>query len=140
MSISNNSINPKSYFKDFISRVQYKIFLNTKQKYPKFKKGEIWWDSFGVNIGIETDGKNDKFNRPILIIKKFNGRQFWAVPITSKFKEDSIFYYKLSFNDKESFALLSQVRTLDSKRLQDRITSISEPELKKIKDQIKKLL
>ena len=137
MSINSNSTN---YFKDFINWIQYKIFLNTKQKYPKFKEGEIWWASFGINIGIETDGKIDKFNRPVLIIKKFNGKQFWAVSITSKFKDESIFYYKLNLKNKESFVLLSQLRTLDSKRLQDRVTSISESELKKIKDQIKKLL
>ena len=137
MSIPHNSTN---YIKDFVNWIQYKIFVDTKQKYPKFKEGEIWWVSFGVNVGVETDGKNEKFNRPILIIKKFNGKQFWVVPITSKFKEESIFYYKLSLKNKESFALLSQLRTLDSKRLQDRITSVSESELKKIKDQIKKLL
>ncbi len=100
MSISQNSGN---YLKDFVNWIQYKIFLNTKQKYPKFKEGEIWWTSFGVNVGIETDGKNDKFNRPVLVVKKFNGKQFWAVPITSKFKDESIFYYKIRLKTKDSF-------------------------------------
>jgi hypothetical protein len=33
---------------------------------------EIWWCSMGVNIGDEEDGKNELFERPVLILRKFN--------------------------------------------------------------------
>jgi ABC-type oligopeptide transport system substrate-binding subunit len=77
--------------KDFINWIQYKIYLNTRKKFPKFKEGEIWWCSFGINVGIETDGKNDKFNRPVLVFKKFNSQQFLAIPLTSKEKNNDNF-------------------------------------------------
>lgn len=126
--------------KDFVNWIQYKIFLNAKAKFPKFKEGEVWWASFGVNVGIETDGKNDKFNRPVLIIKKFNSQQFWALPLTSKIKEENEFYYKLTLKEKTSFAILSQLRTLDAKRLQKRMSKVHDSDLKNIIKKLIKLL
>jgi hypothetical protein len=41
---------------------------NTSSLY--FKEREIWWASTGVNIGSESDGKNELFERPVLILKK----------------------------------------------------------------------
>jgi hypothetical protein len=37
-----------------------------------FKEREIWWCSAGINIGDEQNGKNFFFERPIIILKKFN--------------------------------------------------------------------
>lgn len=127
-------------FKDFINWIQYKIYLNSKAKFPKFKEGEIWWASFGVNVGVESDGKNEKFNRPVLAVKKFNRRQFWAVPLTSKAKPDNDFYYEISIKGKDSNLILTQLRTLDSKRLQDRITKINNSELRNVLKKLQKLL
>jgi mRNA interferase MazF len=142
----NSHKNPKKFkikilmFKDFAKWIQYKIYLNSKSKFPKFKEGEVWWASFGVNVGIESDGKNNKFNRPVLILKKFNRNQLWAIPMTSKSKPDNEFYYKVTLRGKESYLILSQLRTLDSKRLQDRITKINISEMRKVLKKVQKLL
>lgn len=106
-------------FKDFINWIQYKIYLNTKQKFPKFKEGEVWWASVGVNVGVEADGKNDKFNRPVLIFKKFNQKHLYALPLTSKNKQNDKFYFEVNLKDKKSYVCLTQLRVLDAKRLQD---------------------
>jgi mRNA interferase MazF len=37
-----------------------------------FYDREVWWCSVGINVGIEADGKNSNFERPILVLKKFN--------------------------------------------------------------------
>jgi mRNA interferase MazF len=129
-----------NYFKDFINWIQYKIYLNARSKYPKFKEGEVWWCSVGINIGSETDGKNDKFNRPVLILKKFNFNQFWAIPLTSKIKEENQFYSKIVIKAKISYAQISQLKTSDAKRLQDKIGKISDNELKQIRKKIINLL
>lgn len=47
------------------------------------KEREIWWSSVGVNIGVETDGKHETFERPVLIIRVFNQEMLWVVPVTS---------------------------------------------------------
>ncbi len=30
------------------------------------------WCSIGINVGDEEDGKNELYERPVLVIKKFN--------------------------------------------------------------------
>lgn len=127
-------------FKDFINWIQYKIYLNTKQKAPKFKEGEIWWASLGVNVGIETDGKNEKFNRPILILKKFNSNQFFAIPLTSKEKTNTKFYFEVDIKGKKSFACLTQMRVLDVKRLQDYHSKLKRTTFEQLKKQFIKLI
>ncbi|MFH1145912.1 MAG: hypothetical protein V1707_03050 [bacterium] len=37
-----------------------------------FREGEVWWCSIGLNLGHEQDGKNVFFERPVLVVKKFN--------------------------------------------------------------------
>lgn len=51
-----------------------------------FSEGQIWWCSFGYNIGDEEDGKNAFFERPALVVKKFNNRLCWVLPTTSQQK------------------------------------------------------
>ncbi len=72
-----------------------KVLDDNKIKYSFFyHEREIWWTSIGLNIGVETDGKNDSFERPVLIIKKFNKDMFWGIPLTSH-KKEGIFFLKL---------------------------------------------
>lgn len=111
---------------------------NTKKKQisknPRiyFDKGEIWFVSLGKNIGDEEDGKNEGFERPVLITRKFNNNVFIAVPLTSNPNKEGKYYFKLkSFNN--SVAILSQVKLLDSKRLLRFMGKINNEELKEIK-------
>ena len=49
-----------------------------------FKNREVWWCSLGENIGYEQDGKGENFERPILILRKFNKHIFLGIPLTTK--------------------------------------------------------
>jgi mRNA interferase MazF len=49
-----------------------------------FHEREVWWVNLGKNIGVEANGKNEIFERPVLIIKKFNSEMIWALPVTFK--------------------------------------------------------
>lgn len=83
-----------------------------------FKEREVWWCSLGANIGYEQDGKNTDFGRPILVTKKFNHDVLWALPITSKKKENHFHHQFDSFDTVMSGSVvLSQIRLLDAKRL-----------------------
>ncbi len=46
--------------------------------YPR----EVWWCSLGVNIGAEIDGKNDGFERPVIIMKVYNKETTLVLPTT----------------------------------------------------------
>ena len=48
--------------------IDQRIINKDKFFYPR----EVWWCSAGLNIGVESNGKNKNFERPMLIIKKFN--------------------------------------------------------------------
>ncbi len=58
--------------KKFIAWTKLKIKIYISERVIYFREGEIWWASLGANIGYEEDGKNENFERPILIFKKFN--------------------------------------------------------------------
>jgi len=97
-----------------------------------FQKGEIWIASIGKNIGDEEDGKHSDYERPVLIVRKFNNNIFLGVPLTSNKDKDGKYYHKLvSFSG--SVLILSQARLFDAKRLLRFMGKIDNNELKKIK-------
>jgi mRNA interferase MazF len=110
--------------------------LSEKQR-TYFNKGEIWFVSLGKNIGDEEDGKNENFERPVVIIRKFNNNIFLGVPLTSQDKEGK-FYQKLeSF---KAIAILSQVRLFDAKRLLRKIGKLDGSELNLLKENVRMLI
>jgi 8-oxo-dGTP diphosphatase len=129
----------KEYTKDFEKWNILKKEIDKKEisQNTFFNEREIWWGSLGVNIGFEQDGKNDQFERPLLIVKKFNRSIVWAVPLTSVAK-DNKFHYRLKSSG--SFIILSQIRLVSTKRLFRLIETINENEFKKIITQIKNFL
>lgn len=104
-----------------------------------FHPGEIWWSAIGINIGAEENGKNLNFERPIIVIKKFNKHMFWGVPMTSLEKSGRV-YKKITYDGNEVWALLSQFKTFSSKRLIRKITKISDDQLLELRNQLKNLI
>jgi hypothetical protein len=49
---------------------------------------EIWWSSIGINVGSEEDGKNNLYERPIIVLKVLNKSMILCVPLTSKIRND----------------------------------------------------
>jgi mRNA-degrading endonuclease toxin of MazEF toxin-antitoxin module len=74
----------------------------------------------GVNIGSEIDGKNDLFERPVLIIRKINKDLLLVAPLTSKIKKDD-FRILTSCDGIDSQILLFQCRVISVQRLIKRI-------------------
>lgn len=128
----------KPYFKNFDSWNIEKQKINSKEISEKrfFHEGEIWWGSLGINIGSEQDGKNELFERPLLIVKKFHQGSVWVIPLTSE-RKDNIFHYLLK--NSESYAILSQLRLLSTKRMRRYVRRIHEEELYQVVEQVKDL-
>ena len=106
---------------------EFEIWTKEKKTIDLFKKRvvfnerEIFYAKLGTNIGFEQDGKNDNFLRPVLILRKFNTNIASIIPLTTVEKKN-IFHFDCSFNkNKKSFAILSQIRLIDSKRLMNKI-------------------
>lgn len=126
--------------KDYSIWHNLKSYLNNHKPRLNFNEREVWLCSLGINIGFEQDGKGDRYLRPVVVIKKFNNKLFWAIPLTRTPREGK-YYYKFSFDLKtDSIAILSQLRLIDSKRLKNRIGRIKPIDLLAIKQKLKQLL
>lgn len=90
-----------------------------------FAEREVWWSSLGVNVGVEVDGKNEGFERPILILKKFNGEMVWAAPLTTK-KKASIYFQEIVLGERLCWVCLTQIRVLSAKRLRRKPGTVTE--------------
>ncbi|MFH1564680.1 MAG: type II toxin-antitoxin system PemK/MazF family toxin [bacterium] len=124
--------------KIFISWTKLKIRLHSSKAQPVyFREKEIWWASLGANIGYEQDGKNDKFERPILVLKKFNKDILWALPLTRVRKLNNKYYFQLKQGDEDSFLILSQIRLISSKRLSRKMRIIEQTEFDQINSRMR---
>jgi mRNA interferase MazF len=102
--------------KDFWKWHELKANIERKDQVPFFREGEIWWSSLGANVGVEEDGKNEFFERPVLVFYKFNKEMFWGLPMSSV-KKSGTYYCPIFFGGHERTVLLSQMRPLSAKRL-----------------------
>lgn len=137
--------------KDFDGWNRKKKTLETSdKKTPLFHEREIWWCSVGHNIGNEACGKNELYERPVLITKRYGATLFIGIPLTSvEKKEDDRFHYLLqsvTFNNSElnnppaSNIMLSHVKSMSSIRLIRRMGRISRSELKKVRMAMQNLI
>ena len=91
------------------------------------------------NIGDEENGKGESYQRPVLVLKKFNNHIFFGIPLTSRIK-DNYLYHKIHFKNKISSALLSQARTFESKRMIDMMGKLTTEEFEKVRKSLKDIL
>lgn len=124
------------YFKNWF-KVKISLWEKDSQKIV-FKEGDIWWCSIGMNIGEEIFGKSEKFTRPVLIYKKFTSSSFLGLPLTSRDKKGS-WYVEISLHEKISRVMLNQARIFDKKRLTNKIGSLDDTDMRKVKESFKKL-
>lgn len=120
--------------KDFDGWNTAKQELDSLHNPPLFNEGQIWWCSVGVNIGYEVYGKSGLYIRPVLILRKYGRFTFFGVPMTSRRKHDNSAHCPLDFKGQQGSAVLNQGRTMDSKRLIEKMGEISEKKTDKIKE------
>lgn len=122
------------YFKDFDrwNNVKKRIDQRIVDESVFYHEREIWWCSLGLNIGIESNGKNELFERPVLILKVFNKDMIWCLSVGSTLKE-SPYYHKVSIDELDRSVMVTQFKTIDSKRLLRKLASIDEGDFEEIK-------
>lgn len=125
--------------KDFSEWHLLKTNIENNKGIPLFREQEIWWSSVGLNIGDEEDGKNHFFERPVLVLKKFNQSICWALPLSSIVK-DGKYYHTFQFNEVVCTIMLSQMRILSAKRFIRRIGKLSDFQFEVIKEKVIDLL
>ncbi len=78
-----------------------------------------------MNIGDEIYGKGVNFLRPVLILKKITQNVFLGLPMTS-LEKNGTWYVEILLHKKQNWVILSQARTLDARRLRNRIGELSD--------------
>jgi len=117
--------------KDFDAWNKKKKELESReQRISGVHERQIWWCSLGLNIGDEEDGKNDLFERPILIIRKYNKRFVLVIPLTSNIKFDP--HYHRIENRTMGSAILSQARPISTKRFDRLARTLAKSEFEVI--------
>jgi mRNA interferase MazF len=120
------------YRKEFDKWNAEKKDINRRDKIFYFKERQIWWCSFGVNVGYEIDGKHSQFERPALVIKRLGKYNAIVVPLTSTIKNDRHFIsYELQ--GKKKSANIAQVRMIDARRFQRKLGTMPEDSYTEIK-------
>ena len=120
-----------------------------KKEYETFYVNvrEIWFTKMWINIWYEENWKSE-FLRPVLVLKKV-WNLFFTVALTSKWKDENYFYYKLKtavFNEENrkhkdsSYCILSQVKVMDKKRFSEKMWYIKNSEFVIIKEKLKEFL
>ena len=101
---------------------------------------EIWWCRFGLNIGTEQDGKGEKYVRPCVILRGFGADACLVVPLTTS-RREHVLRIDIGFVDGDlSKANLSQIRVIDTRRLQNKIEFLEKGAFVKLKKTAKDIL
>ncbi len=128
------------FLKDFDKWNNVKKNLHIRKEEILFHEREIWWCAMGFNIGFEENGKNDLFERPVLVVRKFNKYVLWVLPLTRSQKTGQ-YYYRITQGDEDdSVVILSQLRLISNKRLLRKMRMLEISEFKEIKEKIKNFL
>ena len=110
----------------------YELRRNNGMK--NVKRGEIYYADLSPAVGSEQDGV-----RPVLILQNDTGNKFSSTtiiaPITSvpkKRSQPTHVFIDCDFLESESVILLEQLRTIDKKRLSDRLGQLSAKDMQRV--------
>lgn len=102
-------------------------------------RGDIYYADLSPVVGSEQGGY-----RPVLILQNNKGNKFSTTvivaPISSKVQKNKIPTHVLIDSDqleRKSIVLLEQIRTIDKKRIFDKVGSVSPEKMKLINEAIK---
>jgi mRNA-degrading endonuclease toxin of MazEF toxin-antitoxin module len=112
--------------KDFDGWNQIKKQTHERESRRLYTVREIWWCRCGVNIGTEQDGKGDWFVRPCVIMRGFGPDACLIVPLTTSAREHPLRVSVGLINGRLNRANLSQLRVVDTRRLEHKIGFLDE--------------
>lgn len=127
--------------KDFDQWNRIKKQTNAADGYmPLYRERQIRWCRLGVNVGFEQDGTGSDFSRPVLILKAFNRNVCLIIPLSTSTKKN-LYYRPIGLVEgRQASAIISQIRLIDTKRLDQHITTLDKEIFAQIQKAVKALL
>lgn len=126
--------------KNFDQWNEHKKYMHVETERKFYHPREVWWCSLGVNVGFEEDGTGSEFERPVLILKGFSKEVCLIVPLTTSTKVNPYHVKVRIVDSREAFAIISQIRLIDTKRLSNKVGRLKEKKFEEIKKAVKGLL
>lgn len=120
------------------NRIKKRVNIINDIKYPKV--GDVWVSVLGKNIGHEQNGSAVDFNRPVLVLRKFNNYIFWVVPLSTKQKDVEFYYNFIDLDHNKASFILTQIRVFSVNRFLRKLYSIENDLLEDIKKRVVELL
>ena len=112
--------------------------LSNSNKNINIKSKDIYLVQLGKNIGVESYGKGINFLRPVLVYKKLGHNYFLGIPLTSG-KRDGNYFFNFRYKEnKDSCAMLNQIKVFDTKRILKKHGKISNNTFKNLGHKINK--
>jgi len=105
-----------------------------------YQAREVWWCSLGTNVGFEQDGTGEEGQHPVLILKGFSKHVCIVVPLTSSTKKNPYHTAVGEVDGRKAFAIISQVRLVDTKRLVNKVGVVGFDLFDKTRKAVKDLL
>lgn len=127
-------------YKDFDGWNEQKKGIHANAHAPLYREREIRWCHFGTNVGFEQDGTGEGRARPALVLKAFNRHVCLVLPLTTSTKQGP---YRVDIGvvgDREAAVIISQLRLVDTKRLEQRIAVLDKRVFGKIRKAVKAML
>lgn len=126
--------------KDFDAWNKNKKRIHAENENKLYHEREVWWCSLGVNVGFEQDGTGTDGERPVLILKGFSKQVCLIMPLTTSEKKNPYHVSLEIVGGKNAFAIISQIRLIDTKRLINKIGFVNHKIFEKIRKDAKDLL
>jgi len=105
---------------------------------PLVSERDMWWISFGENIGAEIYGKGELFTRPGIVIRKFSNGFYLVAPTTSQ-RHEGVWFTPIILNGVSMVVCLHHIRAVDYRRFSTKIGQMNEAEFQKVKNAFNKL-
>ena len=126
--------------KDFHSWTEIKKKLHENEVKRFYHSREVWWCSLGVNIGFEQDGDGAEYQRPVLILKGLSKNTCIVIPLTTSAHKHPLRISLGEIGGKEASAIISQMRVIDTKRLEEKVGFIDREICETIRKVVKDML
>ena len=125
--------------KDFNDWNTKKIKIDGFTDFQHPKEKEIWWCRVGVNIGTEVYGKGTEYTRPVLVINSEGAENCICIPLSSKVKNAKYSCIVKTGDDKLHTVMMYQIRSIDKRRLKEKVYTLSDEEYAKVGTYFQKL-
>lgn len=125
--------------KDFNKWNDLKKSLEISNSEVFANRREVWWSHLGINLGSEVCGKNNPFERPVLVLKVFTKTLLLIVPLSTQDKNTPN-HIKIKTDSVVSYAMVEHIKVISTKRLSRKIARLDKKTFDEIYEKVKRLL